>query len=61
MLKRGPGGPDDIPINKAHQTKLVFVHLVQKTFVESERRGEKKLRRFKRGDKMQMKGFPNGG
>lgn len=55
MLKRGLGGPDDIPINKAHRTKLFFVHLVQKTFVESERE-KKKLRRFKRGEQMQIKG-----
>lgn len=40
-----------------HTEPNCFVHLVQKTFVESERvKKKKKLRRFERGEKMQMKG-----
>lgn len=56
MLKRGLGGPDDIPINRAHRTKLFFLHLVQRTVVESEGGGGGQLRRFRRGEQMQIKG-----
>lgn len=55
MLKRGTGGPDDIPINKAHRTKLVFLYIWFRRHWWKVRE-EKKLRRFKRGKQIQMKG-----
>lgn len=57
MLKRGPGGPDDIPINKAHRIKLGFCTSgSEDTGGKWERKKKKKLRRFKRGKQIQMKG-----